>query len=168
MKYNVSSTKLELSAIIDLKGSEMDVFNWLPKQFPPAPEQPNTSSTNDHCEIYWVGPGHWLLRTGIEKEKSLIDQIDLNAVPGNISAVLISDSLIFFSLSGPQVDEVIAQLCPLDIHPDKFPDSAVSYTEVFGLKALLIRREFGFELAVDRSYADMMADVLNRAGASVG
>ncbi len=166
MKYDVNAGRLELSTVIDLKGSEKDLFDWLSGEWPPAPERPNTASASDHGELYAIGPDHWLLRTGIDKEDKLMKQINLTAVPGNISAVLISDALAFFSLGGTEADEVISSLCPLDIHPDKFPKNGVSYTEVFGLKALLIRRMHGFELAVDCSFADMMEDVLRRAGAN--
>ena len=167
MKYDATARQLELSTLIDLKAEMKDLFDWLPDAIPPAPRHPNTASSNKYCELYWIGVNHWLLRSDIDNENKLIDQINLTAAPRNISAVIISDTLAFFSLSGPQTEQLISILCPLDIHPTVFPNNAVSYTEAFGLKALLIRREKGFELAVDCSYTDMMRDVLTRAGANL-
>lgn len=166
MKYDVNARQLELSTIIDLKADAATLLDWLPHAFVSLPDKPNTSTSNVHCELYWIGPDHWLLRSGIDKENELIEQLGLFTVPENISAIVLSDALSFFSLIGPQADQVISILCPLDIHPRVFPENAVSYSEVFGLKTLVIRRANGFELAIDRSFSDMMADILTRAGTS--
>ena len=165
MKYEVTARQLELSTLIDLKTDAKSLLDWLPRAFASLPGKPNTSSANESSELYWIGPDHWLLRSSLDKENEIIEQLSLTCVPENISAVVVSDTLTFFSLYGPQADQVVSIICPLDIHPKVFADNAACYTEAFGLKALLIRRENGFELAVDRSFADMMADVLTRAGA---
>ena len=167
MKYDVTAKQLELSTLFDLKAQANNLLAWLPETLVPLPNIPNTYSTVEGCEVYWIGADHWLLRADIDQEEKLIDLLNLRSVPENISAVVVSDALTFFSLTGPQADQVISILCPLDIHPSVFAVNAASYTEAFGLKAMLIRRDNGFELAVDRSFTDMFKDVLTRAGATI-
>ena len=53
----------------------------------------------------------------------------------------------------------------MDHHPSEFPQNGVSYTNIFGIKGLLIRIEAGFEIAVEASYVDMIEDFLTRANA---
>lgn len=166
MKYDVTAIQLEPSTIIDLKADTKDLLDWLPDDYLPLPDKPNTAASSEHGELYWVGPDHWLLRSREPEQPELVPLLNMDCVPDSISAVVISDSLTFFSLTGPQADQIISIICPLDLDPRVFPHNAVTYSEAFGLKALLIRRTDGFELAVDYSYQDMMRDVLTRAGAN--
>jgi len=69
---------------------------------------------------------------------------------------------------GAGVDpEVLDRASPLDTHPSAFPSRGAAYTAAFGLKTLVVRRHDGFELALDRSYADM-AGCLSRARSAGG
>ena len=56
----------------------------------------------------------------------------------------------------------MAVATPLDIHRDVFPAGSAAFTEAYQIKALIIRREPGYHLGVDRSYAPMIADYLSR------
>ena len=167
MKYDVSAKQLELSTLLDFKADVVDLLEWLADDLIRLPEKPNTYTHVEDRELYWIGPDHWLLRASVDQESKLIEQLSLNQTPENISAVIVSDALTFFSLTGSEAEQVVSILSPLDIHPTVFTENAVSYTEAFGLKALLIRRQDGFEFAVDRSYTDMFKDVLTRAGANI-
>jgi sarcosine oxidase subunit gamma len=53
-----------------------------------------------------------------------------------------------------------------DLHPSAFSDTAVTFTEVFGFKALFHRAAGGFEFAVDQSFGAMVLDYLARATAA--
>ena len=167
MKYDVTAKQLELSTLLDFKADVVHLLEWLPDDVINFPEKPNTYTLIEGRELYWIGPDHWLLRASIDQENKLIDKLSLHCAPENISAVIVSDALTFFSLTGPEAEQIVSILSPLDIHPSIFTDNGVSYTEAFGLKALLIRRQDGFEFAVDRSYTDMFKDVLTRAGANM-
>ncbi len=166
MSYDVIAKRLELSALVDLKANRTDLIGWLPESLLPLPDIPNTASTSNNKSIYWIGKDHWLVRTSIDQETNLAEQLNLETTPEHISAVLISDTLTFFELSGVDVDQIVSITSPLDVHETVFPENGVTYTEAFGLKALLIRTDSGFELAIDRSYADMFEDYLTRAGAN--
>ena len=156
MAYDVAYERLGLSALFDLKGAEAAVRQWLrhpPLQFP---RTPNTRSRSRVLELWWVGADHWLLRAPLEQEEQLLDKLSPMEAPEDISVVHVSDTLTFFAITGPDAEEVLSVTCPLDLA--SFGEDAVSYTEVFGLKGIVLRRPQGFEVAVERSFGDMMLD----------
>jgi heterotetrameric sarcosine oxidase gamma subunit len=166
MGYDVKIQRLELNAIIDLQGDAKAIKNWIKDgDLPDFPDKPNTSSTNQNFKLYWVGLEHWLLRSEIELENRLLEMTNSSAAPIEISLVQVSDAFKFFEVIGPDAAEIISIASPIDHHLSVFPDNGVSYTNIFGIKGLLIRVNNGFEIAVESSYADLMADFLQRANA---
>ncbi len=163
MSYDVEIQEMGLSAIFDLKGRADDLQPRISGLALAFSDLANTATRSGDLELYWIGPDHWLLRGPIENENELFATIDPRAAPGDISIVLISDTLAFFSISGPDADQIMAIASPLDTHRSAFPANGVTFSEAFGLKALIVRRDDGFELACDRSYGDMVADYLQRA-----
>jgi len=163
MSYDVEIRKMGLSAIFDLKGRLADMRARLSDLSVPFPDRANTATGSGELELYWIGPDHWLLRGPIKDEDDLLATIDPGAAREDISITLISDTLAFFRVSGPAADQVMAIASPLDTHRSAFPANGVTFTEAFGLKVLLVRRDDGFELGCDRSYGDMVADYLKRA-----
>ncbi len=105
------------------------------------------------------------MRADLDQEDRLMDFTRLERAPVHISIVLVSDTLTFFGISGPDADQIIKIASPLDIHPTVFPCDSSSYTEIFGIKGLVIRNNDGFEIAVESSYSDMIDDFLRRATA---
>jgi heterotetrameric sarcosine oxidase gamma subunit len=165
MGYNVKIQRLKLNAMIDLQGDVEAIKNWIKDDLPAFPDRPNTSSTNDILKLYWIGFEHWLLRAEIEHEDRLIEMTNPCAAPIEISIVQVSDTLKFFEVVGPDAAEIISIACPIDHHISVFPENGVSYTNIFGIKGLLIRVNNGFEIAVESSYADLLEDFLQRANA---
>jgi len=163
MSYDVEIRELDLSAIFDLKGPMEHLKPRISGLAPAFPDRANTATRSGDMEFYWIGPDHWLLRGPIEGENELIATIDPSAASGDISIVLISDTLAFFSISGPDADQIMAIASPLDTHRSAFPANGATFTEAFGLKALVVRRDDGYDLGCDRSYGDMVADYLLRA-----
>ena len=165
MGYDVQIHQLDLNAVFDLQGEAHAIKDWVNGELPPFPDKPNTSSANEHCELYWIAPERWLLRSGIENENRLLDMTNPSGAPVDISIVQVSDTLRFFEIVGPDAGEIISIACPLDHHISVFPENGVTYTNIFGIKGLLIRVEDGFEIAVESSFADMIVDYLQRANA---
>jgi sarcosine oxidase subunit gamma len=163
MSYDVEIREIDLSAIFDLKGPMEDLKPRISGLAPAFPDRANTATRSGDLELYWIGSDHWLLRGPIEGETELLATIDPRAAPGDISIVLISDTLAFFNISGPDADQIMAIASPLDTHRSAFPVNGVTFTEAFGLKALIVRRDDGYDLGCDRSYGDMVADYLQRA-----
>jgi heterotetrameric sarcosine oxidase gamma subunit len=165
MGYDVQIRKLKLNAVIDLQGEASAIAKWVKGDLPAFPDKPNTLSRNSNLDLYWIAPERWLLRSDIENEDRLLEITKPNDAPVDISIVQISDTLKFFEIIGPEVDEIISIACPIDNHISAFPENGVSYTNVFGIKGLLVRVKDGFEIAVESSFADLIEDYLQRANA---
>ena len=163
MSYDVTIERMGPCALFDLKGARDAVADWSGEVLPGFPGTPNRRTERDDTELFHIGRDHWLLRTGLEREEALIAALRPDEAPSGISIVRISDTLTFFGLSGADAGQVMAIASPLDLHPSIFPQDAVSFTEAFGLKALVLRRAGGFEMAVEQSYGDMVADYFARA-----
>lgn len=162
MTYAVQIRDVGLCALIDLQGSPDAIQDWLATPFPVLPTYPNTAVTHQRLSLYWLAPERWLLRAPIDFEDRLLAIARPHLAPIDISAVVVSDTLRFFRLDGVDACQIVSIASSIDTHPRRFPENGVTYTEAFGIKALLIRTETGFELAVDSSFAAMIEDCLNR------
>ncbi|MDH3634911.1 MAG: sarcosine oxidase subunit gamma [Gammaproteobacteria bacterium] len=165
MSYEVDIQRLETCALIDLQGAQERIRDWVDPGFPDFPTTPNTAVTHQGLSLYWLAPEKWLLRAPAGREDELQTISRLQSAPVDISIVLVSDTLQFFSIEGTDAEQIVAIASPLDTHAKVFPENGVSYTEVFGLKGLLIRIPGGFEIAVESSFADMIEDYLARTTA---
>lgn len=163
MSYEVQIGRGELEALIDLQGTSGAIRDWVEVGFPEFPDAPNTASTLNGLSLYWIAPERWLLRAPIAQEDQLIAITKPDNAPLEISVVLVSDTHQFFHIGGSDAAQIIAIACPLDIHPSTFPENGAGYTEIFGIRGLLVRRGDGFDIAVESSYADMIGDYLDRA-----
>ena len=162
MIYDVTIEPLGLMALFDLKSSPAALSDWCGTALPDFPETPLGYTVKDGMELMYLGPEHWLLRAPLDMEEALSNALKPDAAPDDISIVRVSDTLTFFSISGPERDEVMAVATPLDLHPTVFPDRCATYTEAFSAKSLILRSGEAYHLGVDRSYGAMIADYLAR------
>ncbi|MFA3918452.1 sarcosine oxidase subunit gamma [Ruegeria hyattellae] len=165
MSYDVTLQRCGLDALFDLKGKAGAIRDWAGDTLPHWPDRPNTRTSGGALELCHIGRDHWLARAPLEQEEMLEAQFQPATCPAEISIVRVSDTLSFFRVTGPDAPEVMAIACPLDLHEAAFGVDAVAYTEVFGLKALVLRCAGGFEFAVEQSFGDMVEDYLTRATA---
>ena len=149
MVYEVKINRQEISALFDIKGNLQDVKELLAHFFQEIPEEANTSISKSGKTLMYIGKGNWVLRGPIEEEE--------------VSVVLVSDTLTFFSVSGTGAKDIMAIASPLDFYETKFRENSVTFSEVFGIKALIKRVENGFEFGVDQSYGDMVEDYLSKS-----
>ena len=164
MSYDVTITRLPLDALFDLKGPAEALAKWCPT-LPAFPATPNTWTGDDNLRLCHTGPNRWLLRAPIAEEPALDTALRPTEAPPEVSIVRVSDTLTFFRLTGAEAAEVLAIGCPLDTHESAFPEIAATYTELFTLKAFLMRAPQGFDIAVEQSFADMVEDYFARATA---
>lgn len=166
MSYDVKINRQGFSALFDLKGEPKALRAWAGKCLPDLPDAPNQLTTSDGASLYHIGRNHWILHAKIEQEDAFSKALKPEAAPAYISIVRISDMLTFFDITGPDAAQILSIACPLDLHPLAFGDTAVTFTEAFGFKALLRRVEGGFEFAVEQSFGNLIADYLARATAA--
>ena len=162
MPYDAQIDRLPPFALFDLKGPAEVLTAWA-TGLPDMPGVPNTLSRNGEGELCHTGPNRWLLRAPLSREDDLETALRPAEAPPEISIVRVSDTLTFFRLTGPDAAQVLSIGCPLDLHPEAFDADAVTFTEFFGIKALVLRCEDGFDCAVEQSFGDMIADYLSRA-----
>lgn len=163
MTYDASVTPLALAALLDLKGKPDDFTGALSSLDLAFPREANRATRAGECELFWIGPDHWLLRAPLAQETELQDLFEGSVSAEHASVVLVSDTLAGFCLKGADVRQILAIASPLDTESAAFPDDGVTYTEAFGLKALLVRRSYGFDLFADRSFGPMLDDYFARA-----
>ncbi|WP_372574810.1 sarcosine oxidase subunit gamma [Ruegeria jejuensis] len=163
MRYDVTLQRCGLNAVFDLKGAADALRNWVGGTLPPFPEYPNTRTARGGVELYHIGRDHWFARAPLAQEEVLEAQLQPASCPAEISIVRVSDTLSFFRVTGPDASQVMAIACPLDLHESVFGADAVTYSELFGLKALVLRCAGGFECAVEQSFGDMVEDYLTRS-----
>ena len=165
MTYRVELLRQPIFAVIDLQGVEPDLKNWIDSPNVVFPSRPNSRTHFNGVDLFWIGEERWLMRAELDQEDRIMVLTRLERAPVHISIVLVSDTLTFFRISGPDAEQIIKIASPLDIHPTEFPCDSSSYTRIFGIKGLVIRNKDGFEIAVESSYADMIDDFLRRATA---
>lgn len=162
MKYDVVVTPLDLAALLDLKGKREDFSSALSSLDLAFPADANRAVRSGELELFWIGPDHWLLRAPLAQETDLQRLFEEKGRAEHASVVLVSDTLAGFALKGGDADQVLAVACPLDTDPTTFASDGVTYTEAFGLKALVVRRDYGFDLFADRSFGPMLEDYFAR------
>ena len=164
MTYDVTIDRLPTDALFDLKGPANALADWA-RTLPAFPKRPNSLTRDGACALCHTGPNRYLLRAPLDQEAQLDADLRPTLAPPEISIVRTSDTQTFFRLTGPDAAQVLAIGCPLDLHETRFLDDSVSYTEFFALKALVMRTQGGFDVAVEQSFGDMIADYLARATA---
>ncbi len=165
MGYDAIITRLPLRALFDLKGKRDVLRNWCGDTLPPFPDHPNRLTEAHGRQLVHTGPGCWILMASLAVEQALTAALRPDEAPGDLSVVPISDMLTFFAVTGPEASDVMAVATPLDLHPRVFPPDGASWTEAFGIRALIRRIAGGYEMAVERSYADWFEEALVRTTA---
>jgi sarcosine oxidase subunit gamma len=158
MGYQATIKKQGLLAIFDIKGRcqrsrKTAITAWL---FSCRKTKIWQLKRNGQ-HLCWIGETHWLLLAPAEKEAQLLDSLAPHDPALDCRIVLVSDAYSFFSVRGNQADDILAIASPLDIRRINFPNNAASYTELFGIRGLVLRRQNGYSIAVERSYADMVS-----------
>ena len=162
MMYDVAIEQLDLMAVFDLKGSVDDLSKWCGSELPDFPDKPMSYTAKDGLELLHVGWDNWLLRAPLEKEDMLTQALRPADAPDDISIVRVSDVYTFFSVQGPENDEVMAVATSLDVQDNAFTANSAAFSEVYSTKALVMRVGDAYHVGVDRSFGPMIADYFGR------
>jgi heterotetrameric sarcosine oxidase gamma subunit len=139
-----------MTAVFDLKGHPDDILH----RFEPA------------SLVYRVAPQHWLVRTTLDQEARLFAHLTKAPCASDTLIINVSDAYTFIGIDGPDADQMIAIASPIDAWAMPVGAAGATFTEVFGQKAFLIRQPKGFEIAVERSYSQLLLDFFSRVNGS--
>lgn len=133
---------------------------------PPALANRWTGS-GDGVRLIWNGPYRWWL---VGTDPARTDAV-MAALPPDQAAVTEQGAgRSVLRATGPNVRDLLAKLCPLDLHPGVFPADGAAGTVVHHVSVRLVAAETGqaVELWLPRSSAPSTLAVLLRAGAEYG
>lgn len=155
MGYDVTITRTPMRALFELGGDLSALVRWGGDVLAPLPDTPLAVHAGNGRMLLATGPGHWLLSAPIGAETALIAALRPDAAPAEISIVAVSDMYAFLAVTGPGARDVMAVATPLDLDPVAgLRAGQAAWTEAFGAKALIRPVSEGFEIAIERSYAD--------------
>lgn len=155
-------------AHVNLRGDAQDsrfvaaVEKLLGQQLPTAP---NTSGVGDH-RVYWLGPDEWLIVTEVEGLAGTLQET-LAGIDAAVNDV--SGGQLALRVSGPNVADVFAKGCTLDLHPKVFTAGMCAQSGLAKATVLigLIEQddqESVFDIVVRRSFSDYLVRWLEHAG----
>ncbi len=162
MGYQTTIEKQGLWAIFDIKGDAGAVAQRISSLGLPLPATANTKTAKDGRHLCWVGANHWILLAHGDEEDQLNDSLAPNDAGFDCRIVLVSDAYTIFTVTGNQADDILAIASPLDTRRAILGDDGATYTELFGIRALVLRRPDGYIVAIERSYADMITKYFDK------
>ena len=129
-----------------------------------------TTVANDVLRIVWAGPDDWFV-IGPRGQAGAIEARLRAALDGLRHAVTdVSSGYAVLHMSGAPVRDVLAQGCPLDLHPRAFPPGASAGSHFFKASVWLWQAAPApdIELLVRRSFMDYFWLMLQRTTVECG
>lgn len=119
------------------------------------PDEPNTVVRGDGVDIAWTAPNQWLLlgeEDHVEGKRAAVEKI----LAGKTALVTsLTHARAAFHLAKAGARDILASLCPLDLHPRSFGPQCCAVS-LLGDAAVFIQQYHGlpaFRVIVDQSYA---------------
>jgi len=161
-------------SIVNLRGNAEDAAfrEAAPRALGGAPLPTKTSTTSDNgvVRIVWAGPDDWFVIGPKGQAAALADHLR-QALAGLHHAVTdVSSGYTVLHLSGTPARDVLAQGCPLDLHPRVFTRDACAGSHFFKTSVWLWQIDDApvYELLVRRSFMGYVWLMLERATAECG
>ncbi len=120
------------------------------------PVQACTTVANQRLRLVWVGPDDWFV-FGPHGEQAALAEALRSALGQQHAAVTdVSSGYFVVSLAGPTAQDLLAQGCPMDFHPNAFDvdQAATTHFHKVGITLWRAADASGFELLVRRSFID--------------
>lgn len=136
----------------------------------PLPVEPGATSEHGAARIVWAGPDDWFV-IGPKGQAEALSERLRQALAGQHHAVTdVSGGYTVLHLSGTPARDVLAQGCPLDLHPRVFKRGACAGSHFFKASVWLWQTDDApvYELLVRRSFVGYVWLMLERASAECG
>ncbi len=134
------------------------------------PTQACTTVVNDSVRLVWVGPDDWFV-IGPKGDAAALEQRLREALSGQHFAVTdVSSGYTVLHLSGAPVRDVLAQGCPLDLHPSVFKAGSAAGSVFFKASVWIWQTEDApvYEVLVRNSFRGYVWLMLERCTAECG
>jgi sarcosine oxidase subunit gamma len=134
------------------------------------PLKPGTSNESSMLRAVWVGPAEWFVIGPTGQSEALVAKLR-GALAGQHYAVTdVSSGYTVLHLSGPPVRDVLAQGCPLDLHPRVFSRGMCAGSHFFKASIWLWQTDDTpiYELLVRRSFMGYVWLLLERTSQECG
>lgn len=152
MADNVQIRALPLRACFDIKGPKDVVGRVLGEVA--LPSRPNTRSEYGSVEVHWIGAESWILTAPIGSEDEWISRFGGLSEEPDLLVVMVSDLHSFVEISGPHSEDVLAAAVSLDLR--RLGTDSSLFTEVFGQRGFLVKRNDSHEIAVENSLTEFL------------
>ena len=156
-RYDARVRLRPVPALIDIQGAAEDVLPRLRLLGLDDPPPLRHLQAADRM-VLRPAPGHWMLLSSADAPAALLRALCVTPLAEDSLVVDVSDGWAHFDIRGAEAAELLGAACPLDTHQRAFAADGATFTEAFGLRALLLRTPTWFQLAVERSHGPMVAD----------
>ena len=113
--------------------------------------------------VAWMSPDELLVIVPYGGVAEAIEMVNKTLAKTHFLSVDVSDARAAFTVSGSGARDVLARLCPVDLHPDSFGVGEVRRTRLAQIAAAFWMHDDGFDVVCFRSVADYAEGVLTRA-----
>lgn len=161
MPYDIIITGPETRALIELRGAQATLAAHAPDLLAVWPARPCSKVLHEGRSLLWLGPDRWMLMAPLDHEDRLQAAL-CDTYWSDAGVTLISDTLAFFTVSGRDAAVAMSIACPLDVHADAFAPDTVAETDAFGVRAMVLRANDDWLLAVAPAYARYIAGQLGQ------
>jgi sarcosine oxidase subunit gamma len=161
-------------AVVNLRGNPEDA-TWLATVekalgMPLPLVACTTAQRDDGLRIIWIGPDEWQLVAPAGQQAQLVQTLRVALVHHHSAVTDVSGGFFLVEFRGPQARDVLAQGCPMDLHPLAFSAERAVGTHFFkvGLTLWRAREPQGFQMLVRRSFIDHFWQLIDHACQSCG
>ena len=151
---------------IGLRGAGPRFFATAARIFGVAlPARANATARVGDSVALWLGPDEWLVRLPYAEAAAAAAAMRGGLANEHAAAVDVSDRACVLRLAGPRSREVLAQGCPLDLHPRAFGPGACARSRYFEAAILIdqVDEHPTYDLQTPRSFAPYLWALLVEA-----
>lgn len=134
------------------------------------PVQPCTSATNAISRVVWAGPDDWFVIGPKGQTEAIAAQLRAALVGTHHAVTDVSSAYTVLHLGGAPVREVLAQGCPLDLHPRVFKPGSSAGSHYFRASIWIWQTDEAptYEVLVRRSFMGYFWLMLERSTQECG
>jgi sarcosine oxidase subunit gamma len=112
------------------------------------------TDANGQVRIVWAGPDDWFVIGAPGAQAQIVDDLRLTLAGTHHAVTDVSSGYLVVRLAGPSVRDVLAQGCPLDLHPHAFVQGQAAGSHFFKASIYLWQVDPSptFEMLVRRSF----------------